>query len=44
MDIDALLAALLALGRHQTDIGDALCEVDPDWESRTVSRSKSGWM
>jgi hypothetical protein len=40
MGIDALVAALLALGCHQTDIGDALYEADPEWESRTVSPSQ----
>jgi hypothetical protein len=39
MGIDALIEALLALGCHQTDIGDALYEADPDWESRTVGPS-----
>jgi hypothetical protein len=39
MDIHALVAALLARGCHQTDIGDALYEADPDWESRAVRPS-----
>jgi hypothetical protein len=40
MGIDALVAALVARGCHQTDIGDALYEADPDWESKTVSPSQ----
>ena len=29
MDLDELIKKLLALGCHQTDIGDALYEIDP---------------
>jgi hypothetical protein len=35
MNLDDLIAALLALGCHQTDIGDALYEADPDWDTRS---------
>lgn len=28
---DELIAALVARGCHQTDIGDAFYEADPDW-------------
>ena len=38
MDLDALIQSLLALGCHQTDIGDALFEADPEWESRNRGR------
>ena len=34
MTSDALIDALLSLGCHQTDIGDAFYEADPDWVSR----------
>jgi len=30
----ALIAALLEQGAHQTDIGDALASADPDWLKR----------
>ncbi len=29
LPIDELIEKLLQLGCHQTDIGDAICEVDP---------------
>jgi hypothetical protein len=31
MTADALVEALLDRGCHQTDIGDAFYEADPDW-------------
>lgn len=31
MSRDDLIAALKACGCHQTDIGDAFYEADPDW-------------
>ena len=31
MTADALVAALRELGCHQTDIGDAFHDADPDW-------------
>lgn len=34
MRVGDLIDALLALGCHQTDIGDALFEADPDWGFR----------
>lgn len=37
MGIDDLIAALLERGCHQTDIGDALFEADPEWETRPTS-------
>ena len=35
MEIDDLIAALLERGCHQTDIGDAFHEADPEWETRS---------
>lgn len=32
--LDELIAELLGRGCHQTDIGDALFEADPEWEFR----------
>lgn len=32
MDCDELIKSLIALGCHQTDIGDALYETDPNWQ------------
>ena len=34
--LDQLIDALVTLGCHQTDIGDALFEADPDWEIRAA--------
>jgi hypothetical protein len=34
MEIDDLIAALTERGCHQTDIGDAFFEADPEWETR----------
>jgi hypothetical protein len=34
MTADSIVAALLKLGCHQTDIGDAFHDVDPDWLGR----------
>jgi hypothetical protein len=34
MSRDALIAALVARGCHQTDIGDAFYEADPGWLDR----------
>ena len=34
MERDALVAELVSLGCHQTDIGDAFYEADPDWLNR----------
>ncbi len=34
MTADSIVAALLELGCHQTDIGDAFHDVDPDWLGR----------
>jgi hypothetical protein len=34
MPAEELVAALLGRGCHQTDIGDAFDEADPDWMSR----------
>lgn len=34
--LDDLIEALLARGCHQTDIGDALFEADPEWEFRDL--------
>jgi hypothetical protein len=31
MSADELIQKLLARGHHQTDIGDAFYEADPDW-------------
>ena len=40
MSVDDLIGALLDRGCHQTDIGDAFFEADPEWLSRY--RQKSG--
>ena len=40
LKLDDLIEELLALGCHQTDIGDALFEADPEWEFRDVPRSE----
>lgn len=34
MSRDELVAALQEIGCHQTDIGDAFFEADPDWLNR----------
>ena len=34
MSAGALIKELLKLGCHQTDIGDAFYEADPDWLSK----------
>lgn len=34
MAVDVLIAALQRLGCHQTDIGDAFYEADPEWQLR----------
>jgi hypothetical protein len=34
MQRDELIDKLRALGCHQTDIGDAFSEADPDWLGR----------
>lgn len=34
MNVGALVDALLSLGCHETDIGDAFYEADPDWQLR----------
>jgi hypothetical protein len=31
MGADQLVEELLTRGAHQTDIGDAFCQADPDW-------------
>jgi len=31
LGVESLVQALLALGCHQTDIGDAFYSADPDW-------------
>jgi hypothetical protein len=33
LSADALIAALRSRGCHQTDIGDAFHEADPNWQS-----------
>lgn len=35
MTVDDLIAALRDLGCHQTDIGDALYQADPEWQLRS---------
>jgi hypothetical protein len=35
MTVDDLIAALRDLGCHQTDIGDALDQADPEWQLRS---------
>ena len=35
---DSLIEALLARGCHQTDIGDAFYEADPEWLVREQDR------
>ena len=37
---DALIVALLRQGCHQTDIGDAFYETDPEWQFRDVDGSQ----
>lgn len=34
MRVDDLIDALLGRGCHQTDIGDAFFDADPEWEFR----------
>lgn len=34
MSVDALIDALQQIGCHQTDIGDAFYEADPEWQLR----------
>jgi hypothetical protein len=34
MATDELVEALLGLGCHQSDIGDAFYEADPEWQLR----------
>ena len=36
MGINQLVAKLQELGCHQTDIGDALSEADPEWDTRAL--------
>jgi hypothetical protein len=40
MDLDTLISVLRDLGCHQTDVGDALYEADPQWELRTLGPSR----
>lgn len=35
MSVDALIQELLARGFHQTDIGDAFYDADPDWLNKS---------
>ena len=41
MSTDALVAALLQRGCHQTDIGDAFYEADPEWQFRDADPSQA---
>lgn len=34
MSVDQLIGELQSLGCHQTDIGDAFYEADPEWQFR----------
>lgn len=38
LELEVLIAKLQSLGCHQTDIGDALNEADPEWEFRLRGR------
>ncbi|HEX7124071.1 MAG TPA: hypothetical protein VF178_16960 [Gemmatimonadaceae bacterium] len=42
MSADALIEHLLAIGCHQTDIGDAFYEADPEWVTRPDSEEGLG--